>query len=235
LLQRLQEKLRSERAFAAHAAHSLRTPLAGLTAQLEVACVTPPAELPARLSMATASAQRLAGVVDALLTMTRASDRVRWTIFDADELTTVATGRRVEVDATQLAVAGTLHGDFDLLAVAVANLVDNAERHGAHHVQLRVTALDDHQCIEVADDGPGVSSEKLTSLQAALEAFESRGEIDPQLGLGLTLAVSVAKAHNGRLSVERTEAHRPGFCARLIWPSAPSGSQRKPPNLTARG
>ena len=235
LLQRLQEKLRSERAFAAHAAHSLRTPLAGLTAQLEVACVTPPAELPSRLAMATASAQRLAGVVDALLTMTRASDRIRWTIFDADELTTVATGRRVEVDATQLAVAGTLHGDFDLLAVAVANLVDNAERHGAHHVQLRVTVQDDHQCIEVADDGPGVPSEKLASLQAALEAFESRGEIDPQLGLGLTLAVSVAKAHKGRLSVECTEAHRPGFCARLIWPGAPSGSQRKPPNLTTRG
>jgi signal transduction histidine kinase len=223
LLQRLQEKLRSERAFAAHAAHSLRTPLAGLTAQLEAACVTPSTELPSRLSMATASAQRLAGVVDALLTMTRASDRLRWSHFDAAELASVATGRVIEVNASQLLEAGTLYGDFDLLAVAVANLVDNAERHGAHRAEIRATQTDDRQRIEIADDGPGVSRERLASLQAALEAFEMRGEIDPELGLGLTLAVSVARAHKGCLNLECTRSDRQGFCARLEWPAAPRG------------
>jgi len=221
LLQRLQEKLRSERAFAAHAAHSLRTPLAGLTAQLEVACVTPPAELPARLSMATASAQRLAGVVDALLTMSRASDRIHWSHFDAAELASVATGRNIEVDASQLLAAGILYGDFDLLAVAVANLVDNAERHGAHRARIRATQTDGHQCLEIADDGPGVSAGRLAQLQAALERLESRADIDPELGLGLTLAASVARAHKGCLTIECTRSDRQGFCACLDWPNQP--------------
>jgi signal transduction histidine kinase len=224
LVQRLQEKLRSERAFAAHAAHSLRTPLAGLTAQLEVACVTPPAELPARLSMATASAQRLAGVVDALLTMSRASDGIQWSQFDAAELASVATSRNIEVDASQLLAAGILYGDFDLLAVAVANLVDNAERHGAHRASIRATRTDGHQCLEIADDGPGVSAEQLTRLQAALERLESRAAIDPELGLGLTLAASVARAHKGCLTIKPARSDRQGFCACLDWPNqSPSG------------
>jgi len=221
LVQRLQEKLRSERTFAAHAAHSLRTPLAGLTAQLEVASVTPPAELPARLSMATASAQRLAGVVDALLTMSRASDRIQCSHFDAAELASVATGRNIEADATQLLTAGILYGDFDLLAVAVANLVDNAERHGAHRAWIRATQTDGRQCLEIADDGPGVSAGQLARLQAALERLEVRAAIDPELGLGLTLAASVARAHNGCLTVESARSDRQGFCARLDWPNQP--------------
>ena len=213
--------MRSERAFAAHAAHSLRTPLAGLTAQLEVACVTPSAELPARLSMATASARRLAGVVDALLTMSRASDGIHWSHFDAAELASVATSRNIEVDASQLLAAGILYGDFDLLAVAVANLVDNAERHGAHRASIRATQTDGHQRLEIADDGPGVSAGQLARLQAALERLESRAAIDPELGLGLTLAASVARAHKGCLTVECARSDRQGFCACLEWPNQP--------------
>jgi len=221
LLHRLQAKLRSERAFAAHAAHSLRTPLAGLTAQLEVANATAPSGLAARLSKATDSAHRLAGVIDALLTMARATDGVRWRTFDATELATVATGPQIEVDSTQLSVAGTLHGDSDLLAVAVVNLVDNATRHGAHRVKIRARQLSGLQCIEIEDDGPGVSQARLAHLATALDRFEQSGEIDPALGLGLTLAFSVARAHGGCLSLDCTQTERRGFCARLKWPLVP--------------
>lgn len=98
LLHRLQAKMRSERAFAAHAAHSLRTPLAGLTAQLEVASATAPPELGPRLSLAIDAARRLAGVIEALLTMTRATDGIRWRDFDATELVTIAAGPHIVVD-----------------------------------------------------------------------------------------------------------------------------------------
>lgn len=221
LLLRLQAKLRSERAFAAHAAHSLRTPLAGLTAQLEVASATAPPELATRLSMATDSAHRLAGVVDALLTMARATDGSRWRDFDATELATVAIGAHIDVDSTPLEAVGLLNGDSDLLAVAVANLIDNAARHGASHVQVRAMRSAERQCIEVEDDGPGISAERLAQVETALERFETRGEIASALGLGLTLAASVARAHKGCISI----AHRPdgpsGLTVRFEWPMEP--------------
>jgi signal transduction histidine kinase len=221
MLSRLQAKLRSERAFAAHAAHSLRTPLAGLSAQLEVASAVAPPEAAQRIGMASAAAQRLAGVVEALLSMTRATEGVRWRQFDATELATVATGRQIAVDASQLASAGVLTGDSDLLAVAVANLVDNAARHGARRVRLQAHRTSDQQSIEITDDGPGVTREALDRLESALQQFERAGEIDSALGLGLTLAASVARAHTGRLTLRCVRGDG-GFCARLEWPAAKS-------------
>jgi signal transduction histidine kinase len=226
MLGRLQAKLRSEHAFSAHAAHSLRTPLAGLSAQLEVAGALAPPEVAQRIGMASSSAQRLVGVVEALLSMTRASDGVHWRQFDATELATVAAARGIEVDAGQLVSAGVMNGDSDLLAVAVANLVDNAARHGAHRIQLQVHCSADRQSVQVTDDGPGVSKETLGRLKSALERFEQSGEIDSALGLGLTLAASVARAHWGRLALESVEADGRGFCARLTWPSGQPSAAR---------
>jgi len=222
MLTRLHAKLRSERAFAAHAAHSLRTPLAGLSAQLEVASADAPPETAQRIGLASMAAHKLAGVVEALLSMTRATEEVHWRQFDAAELATVAAGRQIDVDASQLATAGVLAGDSDLLAVAVANLVDNAARHGARRVRLRAHCVSGQQSIEIADDGPGVTREALARLESGLQRFEQSGEIDSALGLGLTLAAAVARAHKGRLSLRCAMADGHGFCARLAWPAAQS-------------
>jgi len=219
MLGRLHAKLRSERAFSAHAAHSLRTPLAGLSAQLEVAGALSPPEVAQRIGMATASAHRLVGVVEALLSMTRTTDGVHWRWFDATELATVATGREIEVDSSQLVSAGVVSGDSDLLAVAVANLVDNAARHGASRVRLQVDCSAGQQSVQITDDGPGLEKEALVRLEGALERFEHSGEIDPVLGLGLTLAASVARAHRGHMSLRRAEADGHGLCVQLTWPA----------------
>ncbi|HQR70537.1 MAG TPA: HAMP domain-containing sensor histidine kinase [Burkholderiaceae bacterium] len=220
LLTRLRAKLRSEQAFAAHAAHSLRTPLAGLSAQLEVASASAPAEVATRLRLATDAAHRLAGVVQALLTMARTSNAIRWRSFTAAELGAVAAGRRIAVDATQLEAAGELRGDLDLLAVAVANLVDNAERHGATRAYVRAGTRAGQQFIEVGDDGPGLSTDRLTQIERALRRYDETGEIDTALGLGLTLALSVARAHQGSLGLGCTQDAGPGLCVRLAWPAA---------------
>lgn len=224
MLSRLQAKLRSERAFSAHAAHSLRTPLAGLSAQLEVAGALAPPEVAQRIEMATASAHRLVGVVEALLSMTRATDHLHWRQFDATELATVATGGQIEVDASQLVSAGVMSGDSDLLAVAVANLVDNASRHGARRVRLQAHCLENEQSVQITDDGPGVAKEALAHLKGAVARFEQSGEIDSVLGLGLTLAASVARAHQGHMSLECAEADGRGFCVRLTWPARTAAS-----------
>jgi signal transduction histidine kinase len=186
-----------------------------------VASIAAPAELAPRLKLATEAAHRLAGVVQALLTMTRTSDTIRRRSFDAVELANVAAGRRIAIDATQLEAAGRLHGDPDLLAVAVANLIDNAERHGAIHARVRAGERGDQQFIEVADDGPGLSQDRLAQIERALHSYDSTGEINPALGLGLTLALTVARAHKGSLSLGCAESARPGLCVRLAWPKAP--------------
>lgn len=222
LMQRLARKLRSERAFAAHAAHSLRTPLAGLAAQLEVVGAQAPPDLQPRLALALDAARRLGGVVEALLAMARAADPVRWRRFEARALGGVALGRRIEVDATALDAAPALAGDPDLLAIAVANLVDNAVRHGASRVRIEVAIEGATQRIEVADDGPGVAPERLAALRAALARFDRDGELDAALGLGLTLAATVARAHGGRLDLDCESPPKRGFCARLSWPLAPT-------------
>jgi two-component system OmpR family sensor kinase len=222
LLQRLERKLRSERAFAAHAAHSLRTPLAGLAAQLELARTQAPDALQPRLALALDAARRLSGVIEALLAMARTTEAVRWRRFAADTLGTVALGRHIDVDLSGLGAAPALHGDPDLLSVAVANLVDNAARHGATRVRLGAAVDGATQRIEVADDGPGVPPQRLAELRAALARFDRDGELDAALGLGLTLAATVARAHGGRLDLDCEPPPKRGFCARLSWPLAPA-------------
>jgi len=219
LLQRLAHKLRSERAFAAHAAHSLRTPLAGLSAQLELARTQAPPELQPRLGVAHDAARRLGGVVEALLTMARASAAPQWRRFAPRLLLPAALARRIDVDATRLADAPDLQGDLDLLAVAVANLVDNAVRHGASHVRLSAHRDAQSQRIEVADDGPGVDARRLAALREALHRFDGTGEVDGSLGLGLTLAASVARAHGGSVDLDCVSGPAAGFCVRLSWPA----------------
>ena len=218
LLRRLADKLRSEHAFASHAAHSLRTPLAGLSAQLEVARLQAGPEIAGRIGLALDSARRLGSVVEALLTMARASATLQWRDFAAQELAPVAIGRRLEVDVGDLIRAAPLHGDPDLLAVAVANLVDNAARHGARRACIKVCVDDREQRIAVADDGPGVDPDGLAVLRGAVKRLDGSGEIDAVLGLGLTLAASVARAHGGRLDLDCESAPLQGFCARLSWP-----------------
>lgn len=218
LLQRLAHKLRSEHAFAAHAAHSLRTPLAGLSAQLELARSQAPPELQPRLEVTHDAARRLAGVVEALLTMARAASLPQWRDFAPRLLLPVALARRIDVDATPLDAAPQLAGDADLLAVAVANLVDNASRHGASHVRLEAGRDARAQFIQVTDDGPGVDVEQLAALRSALQRFDATGEVESTLGLGLTLAASVARAHGGRVDLECIARPGAGFCVRLGWP-----------------
>jgi len=226
LLQRLAQKLRSERAFAAHAAHSLRTPLAGLSAQLELARTQAPVEMQPRLELAHDAARRLGGVVEALLTMARASGLPPWRDFAPRLLLPVAMARRIDVDATPLDAAPQLAGDPDLLAVAVANLVDNAARHGASHVRLDAGRDAESQRIQVTDDGPGVDVERLAALRSALQRFDATGEVESTLGLGLTLAASVARAHGGQVDLECLARPGEGFCVRLRWPLQPPEAGR---------
>lgn len=196
LAQRLSERVAHERAFTAHAAHSLRTPLAGIDAQLAVALRECPPELQPRLQRVRDAAGRLQRVVAALLGLFRAGVELQRQPVDLAALLA-----RLPVDGLDVRVQGSapLQADPDLLAAALANLLDNALRWGARQVTVSVHAP---ATLRLDDDGPGVGAERRQALQAALDeqAYEDR------TGLGLMLADMVARAHGGTLRLPEPAA-----------------------------
>lgn len=206
LAQRLAQHVANERSVAAHAAHALRTPLAGLVVQLASAQRQAPPAIQPSLQLARSAADRLTRVVGALLTLFRSGAELRWQAVDLGTLLT-----HLPVAGLSVLPEGPLavRGDPDLLAAALANLLDNAARHGARTLRLRVQTVQDHSHIVLTDDGPGVTAPRLAELQSALaaQAYESG------MGLGLMLADLVARAHGGRLQLLPAQQ---GFSAELV-------------------
>lgn len=202
LTRRLAARLARERAFSGHAAHSLRTPLAGIDAQLAVALRESPASLQPRLQRVRAAARRLHRVVTALLMLFRSSAAVHPQELDVAEM---IPRLAVEGLTFELPARLRLTADADLLAAALLNLFDNSLRHGATRVRL---SLPDSNVLRVHDDGTGVSPEQRASLQTALS-----GRVDASGGgLGLLLVELVARAHGGSLQLPVVEH---GFAADL--------------------
>ena len=203
--QRVSKRLAQERAFTAHAAHALRTPLAGIDAQLAVSLRECPEALRPRLQRAREAAGRLQRVVAALLTLFRSDGEIEREAVDLDRLLRQFPLERVKVAVRE--AAQPLQADADLLAAALANLLDNAQRHGASHIDVS-TPLP--QTVRLDDDGPGISAERRLALTSALDAQA----YDVVPGLGLTLADLVARAHGGRLRLVEPAGGR-GFAVEL--------------------
>jgi signal transduction histidine kinase len=187
---RLARRVAHERAFASHAAHALRTPLAGMEAQLAVAQREAPPEVQPRLQRVREASGRLQRVVRSLLDLFRVGAEVRRSEVDLKALLAHLPVEGLEVHAP----TATLNADPDLLAAALANLLDNAQRYGARRVDVSLPAPG---TLRLHDDGRGATPERLAELRAALaaQAYEEH------TGLGLTLADLVARAHGGALAL----------------------------------
>lgn len=239
---RLAANAAAERAFSAHAAHALRTPLAGLEAQLAVAQREAPPALQGRLARMRGATARLSYVVTALLALFRSGGELKRAPVDVELLLARVPleGLVLEIERPAGATAGAPLprpvADADLLAAALINLLDNAVRHGARRVRVQVRQAH----ITLADDGPGVSADRLANLRQALAADDAAaagaealpgsptpGAHDQALaGLGLALADRVARVHGGRLELLAAEG---GFAVRLWLADAGRGSTSLPP------
>ncbi len=225
--QRLARRIENEQAFAAHAAHALRTPLAGMDAQLALAEREASPEAMPRLARTRAAVERLKRVVQSLLAFFRPQAEM--------ELQTVALSdlvAQLPVEGLQIELEGegSLYCDPNLMAAAVANLMDNAVRHGATRLQLSADRLGEGQVLRLRDDGPGLSEERRRSL---LEQLRQRGPaVDASaqgLGLGLSLAALVAQAHGGDLDLSAGEPPWPGLQVSLrLWQQGDASSGPMP-------
>lgn len=130
-------------------------------------------------------------------------------LFDA-----AAEDKRTQLDAV-VNEAVLVTGDRDLLFDAVANLVDNAIKHGreAGRVTVEVTR-NDGAVISVADDGPGIPANERQNVLKRFYRLE-RGRGTPGNGLGLSLVAAVARLHGA--GIEMAD-NAPGLKFRLRFP-----------------
>jgi signal transduction histidine kinase len=221
LLSRLRQALMRERALVADASHELRSPLAILRGELELAGRPGrgQGELADAVRTATEEADRLARITDDLLMLARGdADRLDLRLAETDlrELlgrsASLAGPRLTAADVTcQVAVPTGTRAllDPDRIGQAVDNLLANAARFAPAGSAIVLAAWQDGPDlrIEVRDDGPGFPP---TFLPHAFERFRrpdtGRSRDDGGAGLGLAIVQAMGAAHGGRA----TAANKPG-------------------------
>jgi signal transduction histidine kinase len=109
-----------------------------------------------------------------------------------------------------------VEGDRDLLAQAMINLIENAQRHTPENTSVRLTASSagGKLLLQVQDDGPGVPKADLERIAKRFARLESSRNAAGH-GLGLSLATAVAKLHGGRLVLKN---NAPGLSATIEIP-----------------
>ncbi|MEU2539107.1 ATP-binding protein [Streptomyces iakyrus] len=209
----LETSVERQRRFVADASHELRSPIASLRTQLEVAAAHP--EL-LDLDGAVEDTVRLQRLAADLLLLARldAGERPSDAKVDLAGLAREeAEGRAgVTVDAEPVEVAGS-RGQ---LGRVLANLLDNAQRHARSAVTVDVRREGDRAVVGVADDGDGVPDgdrERIFERFVRLDAARSRD--DGGAGLGLAIARDVAVRHGGTLTAGRGPAGGALFELRL--------------------
>ncbi|NUK50938.1 HAMP domain-containing histidine kinase [Streptomyces lunaelactis] len=242
-LDRLEQSSALQRQFVADTAHELRSPLAGLRAQLESASRRPQGvDWPSVVEDATADVIRLQALAEDLLLLARLdatdANAVGGAAVPAADAPAVDLAELAEdlvreyrhlssADGLELALrrAGTgapavVPGDALQLERLLRNLLDNACRHAAVAVMLRLTTDDatDRVVIDISDDGPGIPpAERDRVFERFIRLDDARARATGGTGLGLPIAREIALRHGGTLTItDRT----PGATLRTQLPRA---------------
>lgn len=227
MLDRLGDARRRQRDFVADAAHELRSPLASLRMQLDVAQhLHENGSLPADLLV---DVNRLTRLVEDLLLLARSDAHGRTTqpveeAFALRELLAEVVGRYASASVEVRLVPGdeaTVTASPEEIRRAVTNLVDNGVRHAASHVEVSTESYDTDGVpgwmIVVTDDGPGISPE---DRERVFERFtrldEARDRDAGGSGLGLAIARELVRRSGGTLTLDDAD---PGVRAEIRLPT----------------
>lgn len=204
LLSAVRRGLGQEKRFLNDAAHQLRTPLAGLISQTEMALAeSDPQALRARLSKVLSGAQRSAHLVHQLLSLARNEVEIKLQPLDvaalAREVAREWTPRALKA-GVDLGFDGLAHaevaGEPLLLREALNNLIDNALTYAGtgSEVTLSVRVQTQQVVLEVADNGPGLPADEVTRV---FERFWRASDLPGGCGLGLSIVSEIAQRHRG--------------------------------------
>lgn len=241
LLAEVRESVNAQNRFISDAAHQLRTPLAGLKSQTELALasttVATDPELRARLKLVHESATRSAHLVSQLLALARAEPEAAAaqsrTRFDLQRL-----AREVAAEQVPRALAAGIDlgsedgetplpvtGNAMLIREALVNLVDNAIRYAGRGASVTVSAHAEGQeaVLTVEDTGPGVpESEHERIFQRFVRAtHEGNG-----CGLGLAIVKEIVERSHGHVALQSVKPHGLRVVVRFPLATAVAGAGR---------
>ncbi|UQA93051.1 sensor histidine kinase [Streptomyces halobius] len=200
----LETSVERQRRFVADASHELRSPIASLRTQLEVAAAHPELlDVPGAVED-TVRLQRLAADL-LLLARLDAGERPSDTRIDLAALVREETSQRV-TDRIPVRVgpltSGEVAGSRSQLARVLGNLLDNAQRHAEASVRVEVVRDGAWAVLRVDDDGPGVpEADRERIFERFVRLDDARARDDGGAGLGLAIARDVAMRHGGSLAV----------------------------------
>lgn len=202
-LERLDDGLRRERRFVAEASHDLRTPLAMVLTEVELALARPrpPEELTGALRSVHDEVRRLVALAEDLLERAGSGDGglpieshpvdlVALAVRVVERFRAAAGDRAIELTAPRPV---QIEGDATHLDRALSNLIENALRHGAGDIAVAVTSAAGRAVVDVMDEGDGFAHEPSAASPGA----------SPSAGLGLTIVREIARAHGGTVDVQR--------------------------------
>lgn len=231
LFRRVEQTLGNERRFTADAAHELRTPLAALAAQAQVAQRSgSDAERQHAIEQLRLGVDRAAHLVDQLLTLARLDPEQAFTdmqptplkmlvedVCAAHGAAAVSKQISLELDAVDTSVTG----NKTMLQVLLRNLLDNAIRYTPAGGRVRVTLAADKSAVNlrVSDSGPGIPVDER---ELAFQRFHrgAAGQDQVGSGLGLSIVQRIAELHGAKLSLSDGEDGR-GLAIGVAFPLRP--------------
>lgn len=237
LLSRLRLSIQRERAFTADAAHELKTPLAAIKVQAQVALVAQDiAQQQLAMRRVVQGVDRSAHLAEQLLLLARLDehDTIR-----AQPVALRALAREViaanEPDAQRKSISVSLVGDADsevvaepvLMDILLDNLIDNAIKYGDAGGRVEVSIRRDAHAVmlTVGDDGPGVPAKDIVRLTDRF--FRVMGNGANGSGLGLSIVARIAEYFNARVDFSTGISSR-GLAVHVSFPVPAVTAVRNP-------
>ncbi|HJX47686.1 MAG TPA: ATP-binding protein [Gaiellaceae bacterium] len=225
LLDRLAASLRHEQRFSAELSHELRTPIARVLAESELALLRErtPEDYRSALAIVHRNAQHLAKIVDTLVAAARheagsvrgTADAFAVAAEVSEACASLVSDGRIKLEVEEPDRPVRLGIDADLAERILQPVLENACRYGSTRVRVSIERRDSTVRYLVADDGPGVSDDERERIfEPGVRGRLGEAGGSDGAGLGLSLARRLARSMTGDVEL-LTDAHGASFLVRL--------------------